>query len=167
MKYWRIKKYDIANGIGLRTSIWFCGCNFHCKDCFNEDLWSFEGGNEFNENTEKELTNLLSDTHCKGLSILGGEPLEQGEELLNLCKRIKECCPNKDIWLWTGYTLDVAMKDDVKRGIINLCDYVVDGRFVHELKDNKLLFRGSSNQNIYHNEGGSFKLIDNPETFFH
>ncbi len=162
-----MKKYDIANGKGLRTSVWFCGCNFHCKDCFNKDLWSFESGKDFNDIVENELINNLSDPHCQGLSVLGGEPLEQGDELLRLLLKVRSRFPSKDIWLWTGYRIDEITKlDDIRISILLQCDYIVDGRFDTTKKKGHFLFRGSSNQKIYKNENGKFIQIENPEEYF-
>lgn len=166
MNYWRIKKYDIANGIGLRTSIWFTGCHFHCKECFNSDLWDFGSGKPFDANAEKELFEKLSDSHCKGLSVLGGEPLMQGQGMLELLKKVKSIFPPKNIWLWTGFELEEALKDETRRNILSYCDFVVDGRFDHSMKKSNLKFRGSSNQNIYKNVNGEFIKIENPEEYF-
>lgn len=171
MNYWRIKKYDIANGPGLRASIWVTGCTFHCQDCFNEELWDFHHGKPFDKGAEAELFSYLSDPHCKGLSVLGGEPLMQGEEMVELLAKAKSLYPPKNVWLWTGFSLEHALQDDVRRRILDNCDFVVDGRFVHALHGPHLYFRGSSNQRIFRRTDRGdgtfvFEQIEDPETYF-
>lgn len=147
MNYYKIKKYDIANGKGLRTTIYFSGCKFHCKECFNSELWDFKSGKPFNDETKAYLFELLSDPHCKGLSVLGGEPMEQGEELLELLKEIKELFPKKDIWLWSGYYKNEL--NSLQQEILSQCDYFIDGRFISEQSNKKLRYRGSENQTVW------------------
>lgn len=150
MNYSQIRKYDVSNGKGIRSSIFFSGCTHHCKNCFNHELWDFNSGQKFTDETKATLFEYLSDKHVCGLSILGGEPLQQGEELLELLHEVKEKFPTKDIWLWTGYYIDDRERlDSVQKEILSLCDYVIDGRFDFKLRDLKLKFRGSSNQTIY------------------
>lgn len=168
MNYSKIKKYDISNGCGIRTSIFFTGCNFHCPGCFNPELWDKNSGTIFDENAKKQLLELLSDENCDGLSILGGEPLIQGEELLILLKEVKLKFPRKDIWLWTGYEISKVDKDSIQWEILQQCDYVTDGLFKEEFSNKKLRFRGSSNQIIWRNENGTFveaNDIENNERF--
>lgn len=157
MNYSQIRKYDVSNGCGVRVSVWFSGCSHHCNLCFNHELWDFNSGKEFTEEAKNELFTYLSDEHIRGLSILGGEPLQQGEELLDLLVEVREKFPTKDIWLWTGYYIDgrETLVDEQKK-ILSLCDYVVDGRFDIKQKKLGLKFRGSANQTIYHNENGKF-----------
>ena len=145
---------DIANGLGIRTVIYFCGCNFHCHNCQNKELWSFHSGKIFLDDAKRELFEALSNEHIKGLSILGGEPLQQGEGLLSLLKEVRNKFPDKDIWLWTGYYLSEL--NDEQKEIINLCDYIVDGRYEENKRDLTLNFRGSSNQTIWENKNGKF-----------
>lgn len=154
MNYNTIKKYDISNGKSIRTSIYFSGCKFACKGCFNYELWDFKSGKPFDDKAKKYLFELLSDEHCKGLSVLGGEPLQQGSELTDLLKEVKETFPEKDIWLWTGYYLSELDEQQMKT--ISYCNYVVDGRFEEDKSEEKLLFRGSSNQTIWENKNGKF-----------
>lgn len=154
MNYYKIKKYDIANGKGLRTTIYFTGCKFYCKNCFNSELWNFKSGRPFNNEVKEYLFELLNDEHCDGLSVLGGEPLEQGEELKELLKEVKTKFPSKNIWLWTGFYLNEL--NDLQKEIISYCDYVIDGRFETSLSNKKNLFRGSSNQTIWENKNGNF-----------
>lgn len=155
MRYKSILKFDSANGKGIRTTIWFTGCRFHCKECFNNQIWDFNSGLPFDAEAKNKLFKYISNEHVKGLSVLGGEPLQQGEEMYELLKEVKENFPNKDIWLWTGYYLNEL--NDLQKKIISLCDYVVDGRFEEEKKDVRLYFRGSSNQTIWeNNHDGTF-----------
>jgi len=156
MNYSKIKKYDISNGTGIRCSVFFTGCNFHCPKCFNPELWDKNSGKPFDDKAKEEIFNNLMDEHCDGLSVLGGEPLIQGEELVEFLQEVRERFPKKTIWLWTGYEITKLDKDSIQYDIIRLCDYVIDGQFKTELSGKKLRFRGSSNQIIWHNENGNF-----------
>lgn len=147
MRYSKIKKYDISNGWGIRTSLFVTGCHFHCPGCFNSELWDFKSGKEFDEDARTKLFKLLEDEHCKGLSILGGEPLDQGEEMLKLVKEVKTKFPDKDIWLWSGYRFEDLSHD--QKEIVLLCNYFVDGQFIKEQSEEHYLFRGSKNQRIW------------------
>lgn len=148
MKYAQIRSMDISNGPGCRVSIFFQGCNLHCKGCFNSELWDFNGGKEFTEETKELLFKLLDKPYIAGLSILGGEPLNQDiYELTNLVVEVKEKYPDKTIWLYTGYDYKLELSSYSK--IFYYVDTVVDGRFNEDLKDSSLAFRGSSNQKIY------------------
>lgn len=156
MHYGNIKYNDIANGEGIRTTIFVSGCRIHCKECFNKETWNFDYGNEFTSEIEDEIISSLKSGHIKGLTILGGEPMEpeNQRDLLPFLKRVKSECPDKTIWMYTGYVFD---KDLVKGGkkyteftdrVISYLDVLVDGPFIEELKDISLKFRGSSNQRI-------------------
>ena len=151
MNYSIIKKYDISNGSFIRTSVFFTGCHGfggkHCAGCFNSELWNFNSGKLFDEAAKNTLFEYMSDEHVKGLSVLGGEPLQQGNELTILLKEVKEKFPNKTIWLWTGYYLDEL--NDEQKETISYCDYVVDGRFIEEKSGINIKFRGSTNQTIW------------------
>lgn len=151
MRYHNIKKYDTANGPGIRTTVWFTGCIFHCPGCFNSEIRSFEAGEEFTEETKAELFKYLADPHVKGLSVLGGEPLAQGTELEELLKEVKAAFPDKDIWMWTGYTLDKILNENPEHTheILQYVDFLVDGPFVEDLSHTHHRFRGSSNQIIW------------------
>ena len=157
MNYKEIKKYDITNSCtGIVTSIFFCGCNFHCPDCFNKEIWDFNCGKKFDDEAKLLLFSYLDDEHVKGLSMLGGEPLMQGEKLYELLKEVKEKYSNKIIYLWTGYYLN-EIKDETQKNILSMCDYVIDGRFEKDKKDLHLLLRGSSNQTVWKRENnGNF-----------
>ena len=158
MKYAKIKKCDVANGPGVRVSLFVSGCNHHCKNCFNREAWDFNYGNDFTEKEENQIIEDLKPEHISGLSLLGGEPLERQnqEGLLPLVKKVKATYPNKKIWCYTGFTFDKQILGEMvekenretTKELLSNIDYIVDGRFVEELKDPKLRFRGSSNQRI-------------------
>lgn len=152
MKYANIKKHDIANGPGIRVSLFVSGCNHHCKGCFNSEAWDFNYGNDFTNDTIKEIINALSKDYINGLTILGGEPMELVNQpsVLELIKEIKKELPNKSIWLYSGFTYEEINKMTNKEAmeIINNIDVLVDGKFVIDLYDPALFFRGSSNQRV-------------------
>ena len=157
MHYATIKYYDIANGEGVRTSLFVSGCRHHCKECFNQVAWDFEYGEEFTKETEDKIIASLSPSYIRGLSLLGGEPMEKEnqEALLGLIKRVKVEAPDKDIWIYSGFTFEelIGEKDSrayspISKEILSLCDVLVDGRFILEEKDISLQFRGSRNQRI-------------------
>lgn len=146
MYYGSIRKLDIANGPGCRISLFVSGCEHHCKGCFQPETWNFNYGKEFTEDTLNSILRLAKPDHITGFSILGGEPLHprNRSEVLKLTRKFKEVYPEKTIWLWTGYLIEEVFEDLIDSGI----DVVVDGRFVEELKDLRLKYRGSSNQRI-------------------
>lgn len=161
MNYYNIKENDIANGPGCRVSIWFSGCTRKCKGCFNKEAWDFESGQVFDVQKRYELYAMLRKDSCAGLSILGGEPLQQNpEELWQFIEQARTFMrPNQTIWLWTGYRLNPNRFDfkDKTMGltpeqfeVVKRCDFVVDGAFDEVLFDPNLRFRGSSNQKIYY-----------------
>ena len=145
-RYNCIRKMDIADGPGVRVSIFFQGCHFHCKNCFNAETWDFNKGNEFTEGTIDRILELSDESYIKGLSILGGEPLHPNtiDGTLMLAKAFKEKYPDKDIWLWTGFLFE-QVKD---KEVMKYLDTVVDGQYVDELHDFRLKWRGSSNQRV-------------------
>ena len=146
MNYAEIKKIDIANGPGVRVSLFVSGCRNHCKGCFNPETWDFDYGRPFTRETEDEIIEALRPSWIQGLSILGGEPTEEENAavLIPFLKRVRAVLPNKDIWLYSGYTYE-AFRD---KEILTLADVLVDGPFLLELKDAGLAFRGSRNQRI-------------------
>lgn len=151
MKYAKINKLDIANGLGCRVSLFTQGCNINCPKCFNKELWDINKGKDFIWSREGNLLlELLKPDYIKGLSILGGEPTMQAKELTLILNAIKNHYPNKDIWLWTGLHLDndILNRDNSISNLLKCCDIVVDGPFIEDLKDSSLKFRGSSNQRI-------------------
>ena len=147
MRYNKIRKMDIANGPGVRISIFFQGCAFHCKNCFNQETWDFDKGNEFTDEVIDEIISLAKEDYITGLSILGGEPMHPTniKGTTELAKKFKEIYPNKTIWAWSGFTFEDYIKD---KEVVNYLDVLVDGQFVDELRNPKLKWRGSSNQRV-------------------
>ena len=146
MRYNIIRQLDIANGPGCRVSLFVQGCSFNCPGCFNAVAKDFEGGTEFTAQTLDLILELLKPKHISGLSILGGEPLhpQNRAAVLELTKKVKQVYPEKNIWLWTGYLWEEVRDDLLGSGV----DVLVDGKFVEELKDLRLKYRGSSNQRV-------------------
>lgn len=149
MHYAQMRKFDVANGIGIRTTLFVSGCTHQCPGCFNIDYKDFEYGSKWTQEAEETFLSYVKDPNVHGVTILGGEPMQQthDEALYHLLKRIKEET-NQTIWIYSGYTYEEIIKDPKKLRLLELCDVLVDGRFVEALKDLKLKFRGSSNQNI-------------------
>ena len=152
--YTEIKCVDFANGSGIRVSIFFSGCNFHCKNCFNSELWDFNYGIPFTEETISKIIELLKLDYIKGLSILGGEPFQNYDAVIKLVKRVKEIYPNKDIWIWTGYKFDDIPEEC--KDILDLADVIVDGRYEEDKRDLSIAFRGSTNQRIWRKSTNEF-----------
>lgn len=156
MNYGEIKKFDIANGEGVRVSLFVSGCTHHCKGCFNEETWDFCYGRPFTEKTEQEILSALGQDFIDGLSLLGGEPFERQNQrvLLPFLKKVRSLYPKKNIWCYTGYLYDEELLKDSRarcectEEMLSMIDVLVDGEFVEELKDISLPFRGSSNQRI-------------------
>lgn len=157
MNYCEIKKNDIANGYGVRTTLFVSGCTNHCKNCFQPQTWDFNYGNPFSEDVQNDIIASLEPYYINGLTLLGGEPFEPSNQraLLPFLHKVRETYPNKDIWCFTGFTLDGELWRDgsyprceVTDEMLSLIDVLVDGRFVEELKDISLRFRGSSNQRL-------------------
>ena len=156
MYYGNIKKSDIANGPGVRVSLFVSGCTHHCKGCFNEETWNFKYGEPFTEKTEEQILNLLKPSYVSGLTVLGGEPMEyvNQKDLLPFLKKVRETYPKKTIWCYTGYVYEkdvlgrMVSKWKITKDILELIDVLVDGPFIEEQKDITLLFRGSSNQRL-------------------
>ena len=146
MHYNRIRKMDISNGPGVRVSIFFQGCPFHCENCFNPETWDFELGKDFDDDVIEHILDLASKDYITGLSILGGEPMHpkniDGTE--NLSKRFKEKYPNKTIWCWTGYLYE-QIQD---KNVLNYIDVLIDGQFKQKEFDANLKWRGSKNQRV-------------------
>ena len=171
MRYAQIRNMDISNGENLGVSLFVQGCRFQCKNCFNKETWDFNGGKEWTEEIENKFFKLVDRPYIKRVSILGGEPLanENVSDVFNLIKKLKVKFPNKSIWLYTGYTWNqifypITTDDfnperdkllDCRKRAVEMCDILVDGRYIDELRDLTLKFRGSKNQ----------RLIDVKESF--
>ena len=157
MNYCNIKKFDIANGEGVRTTLFVSGCTNRCEGCFQPETWDFNYGNELTKEVEDDIIASLEPYYVNGLTLLGGEPFEPKNQpaLTAFLRRVRAAYPNKNIWCFTGFTLD---KELTKEGayprteftdeMLSMIDVLVDGRFVNSLKDISLRFRGSSNQRV-------------------
>ena len=156
MNYAKINKNDIANGIGVRVTLFVSGCTHHCKGCFNQEAWDFNYGEPFTAAVEDELLEALSPSWINGITLLGGEPMEPSNQrvLMPFLKRVKEKYPEKTIWCFSGSTLETDLLADsrarceVTDEMLSLIDVLVDGEFVEKQKDISLRFRGSSNQRL-------------------
>ncbi len=165
MNYSAIKPNDIADGEGVRVSLFVSGCLRHCKGCFNSSAWSFESGKPFTEEIQNNLLGLLDRSYINGLTLLGGDPFEMQNQraLLPFLERVKMQLPQKGIWAYTGYVLDEDLIAGGQRHceatypMLKLIDVLVDGPFMEELKDISLKFRGSSNQRIIDLKNFSFE----------
>lgn len=151
MNYHRYYPVDVVNGEGTRCTLFVAGCVHQCRGCYNKSTWSLDSGLPFTQSIEDQIIKDLQDTEIKrqGLSLSGGDPLhpQNVPTILKLVKRVKTECDNKDIWLWTGYKLDELTPE--QKAVIPYIDVLIDGKFVQEQADPKLLWRGSSNQIIY------------------
>lgn len=156
MNYADIKRCDVANGEGVRVSLFVSGCTHYCKGCFNKEAWDFDYGESFTEREIENIMEYLKPGYVAGLSLLGGEPMEPSnqEGILPLLRRMKETYPEKTIWCYTGYLFDedilnrMCRESEITKEIVSYLDIIVDGEFVQEKKNLKLNFRGSENQRI-------------------
>ena len=148
MNYAKIRKYDVTNGPGVRVTLFVSGCTHNCPGCFNKEQQDFNFGNLWTKEVEDDFINAIKNKNICGVNILGGEPLQQDHSLIQLLKRIKSET-GKNIWLWSGYTLEEIKACDKKAEALNYIDVLVDGRFIESLKDLNLKYRGSSNQMVH------------------
>ncbi len=156
MNYADIKQYDVANGLGVRVSLFVSGCTHHCKNCFNPETWDFAYGKPFTQEEIQQILDYLKPSYVAGLSVLGGEPFEKinQEGLLPLLRQVKKSFPEKDIWCYSGYLFDrqilgqMCQESETTKEMLSYIDILVDGQFVEEKKNLKLRFRGSENQRI-------------------
>ncbi len=156
MNYATIKNYDIADGPGVRVSLFVSGCRHHCKGCFNAETWDFRFGQPYTKETQAEILDYLKPDYIQGFTLLGGEPFEPENqvELVHLLREIRQTYPKKDIWCYTGYLYDVDLIKggkvftDVTQEMLSYIDVLVDGEFIEAEKDLSLEFRGSRNQRI-------------------
>lgn len=164
MNYHKIEKTSVANGTGIRVVLWVSGCSLHCKGCHNPETWSLNSGKPFDEDAKRELFEALDKPYIQGITFSGGHPLEWGnvEAVYLLIREIKEKFPTKNIWLYTGYTWNQifypVVTDDfnperyriltTRKMIVEMCDVLVDGRYVDDLRDITLRFCGSKNQRV-------------------
>ena len=156
MNYGEIKKYDIANGEGIRVTLFVSGCTHHCKGCFQPETWNFSYGKLFDDAAKEEILKALDSSFINGLTLLGGEPFEPENQrgLLPLLREVRSRFPLKSIWCYTGYTLESDLLSESRARcectdeMLSMLDVLVDGEFVEELKNISLPFRGSENQRI-------------------
>lgn len=155
MKYGALKLFDVANGSGVRTSLFVSGCLHHCKGCFQPETWNFDYGEEYTSETEEKIIDSLRPDYVAGFSLLGGEPFEPANQriLVKLLKRIREELPKKNIWVYSGFTWEEIRGDsrancEVSEEMLSYIDVLIDGRFVESKKNAMLAFRGSENQRI-------------------
>lgn len=147
MNYGQIRKYDIANGPGIRTSIFVTGCSINCKNCFNKEYQNPKFGEEWTDETTKEIIDYLLKDEVAGLTILGGEPFERAKDLTTIVIDIKNKI-DKPIWIYSGYTFEKLIENSTYKKLLEVVEVLVDGPFIEEKKDLKLKFRGSANQRI-------------------
>lgn len=154
MNYASIKIMDVANGPGIRMSLFVSGCTHHCKNCFNSEAWDFNYGQPFTQNEIDKIINYVDNKHIAGLTILGGEPFERVNQqgLLPLMRQFREALPDKSVWCFTGYDFEKDILEKMCKEwpetseLLSYIDVLVDGKFIEELKDLNLRFKGSSNQ---------------------
>ncbi len=156
MNYATFRAFDVANGPGVRVSLFVSGCTHHCKGCFNAEAWDFDYGEPYTPDIEQKIITALSPDYIKGFSLLGGEPFEPCNQavLVTLLERIKKEYPDKTVWCYSGYDFDKDIRPcnlgdaSITKRMLSCIDVLVDGKFVEEKKDLSLRFRGSSNQRI-------------------
>ena len=158
MNYHKIEKTSIANGTGIRVVLWCSGCRFYCKNCQNTETWSFNSGKPFDDEAKKELFDSLDKPYIQGITFSGGHPLENENlnEIYKLIVEIRDKFPDKDIWLYTGYQFEDIilsplrdMNTALRKRIVEMCDVIVDGKYVDELRDITLKWKGSKNQKVW------------------
>lgn len=169
MYYGTIKKFDVADGEGVRVSLFVSGCRNCCPGCFQPQTWNFNFGKEFTKETENEILEALNRPFIQGFSLLGGEPfeVENQQVLAPFLQKIKETFPKKDIWCWTGYVLEKDLRENCRRYVsdytdlmLNCIDVLVDGPFIQEKKNLMLRFRGSENQRLLRLKDGEVVSVE-------
>ena len=172
MNYCKIFDCDVANGPGLRVSLFVSGCTNHCEGCFQPETWDFNYGSLYTKETEDRILKLLDRPYIRGLSLLGGDPMEPSnqKQLISLVRSVKSLNPKKDIWVYTGFIYEELMREgsyshcDVTENFMNCVDVLVDGPFIQSRKNLRLSYRGSSNQRLINipatKEAGSIVLFD-------
>lgn len=148
MRYGQIRQYDIANGPGIRATVFVTGCSRRCVNCFNEEYQDFNAGSEWTAAETERLISYLQDDTNSGLTLLGGEPMENAKDLLALVQAVRRAVPEKSIWVYSGFLYEEILTQPARKALLEACDVLVDGPFVDALKDPGLYFRGSSNQRI-------------------
>lgn len=149
MRYATVKANDVANGPGVRVTLFVQGCPHHCPGCFNSETWEFDGGEEFTAYTMDEIIEIGKRPHINGLSILGGEPFAQNLEIIQTIIEMFKEATGKSVWMWSGYLYEELMENENARKILSMIDVLVDGPFIESKKDLTLKHRGSSNQRVF------------------
>lgn len=163
MNYHDIKKCDMLNGDGIRVSLWVSGCEHQCRKCQNQQTWSIDSGVPFDNEAEKELFEALRKDYISGITLTGGDPLHKDNlnTIKLLLNKIHLLLPNKTVWLYTGYTLEQCLNDSERSSVVSMCDVVVDGEYVDELRDPTAHWVGSTNQKIWRNYNGDWRDVTN------
>ena len=158
MNYSAVTEAEVSNGIGIRVVLWVSGCDHHCKNCHNPETWDADAGKPFTFDVYDAIVKHLNHEYVSGLTFSGGDPLkpENTATCMMVARSIKQKFPSKDIWCWTGYTLDELKSRPDAMAMLQYVDYLVDGEYVDELHDISLHWRGSSNQKIYKKVGRDF-----------
>ncbi|WWQ13171.1 anaerobic ribonucleoside-triphosphate reductase-activating protein [Morganella phage vB_Mm5] len=160
MNYQKLITMDVLNGTGFRTVLFVSGCNHKCDGCYNKDTWNPRNGEPFTDDVMNTLMSMLSDPSIDGLTLTGGDPLYKDNlvTVLNIVTEVKYRFPDKNIWLWSGFTYDDALQDPIKKEILSFVDVFVDGRYEKNNKTKKP-FRGSDNQNLIRLKENSIDII--------
>lgn len=153
MRFFDITSCDVNNGEGVRVTLWVAGCAHHCQGCQNPHTWDFKGGRPFDKNAHDYLMSELAKPYIDGLTLSGGDPMYSLDDIVALSKEIKEKIPDKNIWLYTGFTFEEIQSSGMKK-ILPYVDVIVDGTYVEALRDVTLAFRGSSNQRVVRLKNG-------------
>lgn len=148
MNYHDIKHFDILNGEGVRVSLWVSGCKCHCPGCHNQQTWDFDSGIPFDQNAFDELIDALDKPYIQGLTLTGGNPLDNISEVLSICSAVKHKFPNKDIWLYSGYTFEYVTQMPYGYDILQYVDVLIDGPYIEDLRDISIQWVGSKNQRL-------------------
>ena len=148
MNYHDIKHFDILNGEGVRVSLWVSGCKCHCPGCHNPQTWDFDSGIPFDKNALDELMDALDKPYIQGLTLTGGNPLDNSSEVLSICSAVKHKFPNKDIWLYSGYTFEYVTQMPYGYDILQYVDVLIDGPYIEDLRDISIQWVGSKNQRL-------------------
>ena len=148
MYYHDINHCDMLNGDGIRVSLWVSGCSLHCKGCQNPQTWGFNSGIPFDRESLQELYEALNKPYIQGLTLTGGNPMDNIPEVLHICRTVKEKFPTKDIWLYSGYTFEQLQQSQTAMCVLEYIDVIIDGSYIEEQRDISLKYRGSKNQRI-------------------
>ena len=148
MYYHNIDHCDMLNGDGIRVSLWVSGCSLHCKGCQNPQTWGFNSGIPFDKEALHELYMALNKPYIQGLTLTGGNPMDNIPEVLHICRTVKEMFPSKDIWLYSGYTFEELQQSQMAMCVLEYVDILVDGPYIEEQRDISLQWRGSKNQRV-------------------